>query len=87
MNSYSDYNLLYGSAPPAVSSKDDNKSRSSRGKAAKKEGGGRDGEEEDEAMRFRQEIRSVKGALLSVRNFPVGKPATGGVLGQGVGVR
>lgn len=27
-------------------------------------------------MRFRQEIRGLKGALLSGRNFPVGRPAT-----------
>ncbi len=71
MNSYADYNFLYGSAPPAK----DDKSRSTEVKE-RKEGGK---EEEDEAMRFRQEIRSVKGALLSVRNFPVGRPATGGV--------
>lgn len=67
LNSYSDYNLLYGSAPPI------NDSRSRRGGEDK----------EDEAMRFRQEIRAVKGALLSVKNFPVGRPATGAAAGGG----
>jgi Pex14 N-terminal domain len=75
LNSYSDYNVLYGSARPI------NDSGSRRGGA----------DEEDEAMRFRQEIRAVKGALLSVRNFPVGRPATGAAAagggGMGVGAK
>lgn len=31
---------------------------------------------DEEAIRFKQEVRSLKGALLSVRNFPPPKPAT-----------
>jgi Pex14 N-terminal domain len=80
MNSYTDYNLLYGSAPgptgkEAQPSRNETKP-SSREKRGKGEGGGEEEEKTDEAMRFRQEIRSVKGALLSVRSFPVGRPAT-----------
>jgi Pex14 N-terminal domain len=78
-NSYLDYHFLYGSTPQTK----DDKTISGGGKAGAKRG---EEEQEDEAMRFRHEIRSVKGALLSGRNFPAGRPATAG-MGAGVGVR
>ncbi|KAF7507557.1 hypothetical protein GJ744_010348 [Endocarpon pusillum] len=78
LNPYNDYShLLSGSTLPAATTGGNNKEN--------KNGS------DDEALRFRQEILGVKGALLSVRSFPLGSKATtaitvpGGAGGRGGG--
>jgi Pex14 N-terminal domain len=68
MNSYNDYNLLYGSPNTNTNTTTNKGNKDGRTKRSEIE-------EEDEAIKFRQEIRAVKGALLSVRSFPVGRSA------------
>ncbi|ERF75722.1 hypothetical protein EPUS_01552 [Endocarpon pusillum Z07020] len=77
LNAYNDYHHLFSAGGSTLPATTGNNRRDE----------GKKGPSDDEAVRFRQEILSVKGALLGVRSFPLGSRVTAATGAGGVGVR
>jgi hypothetical protein len=87
-SSYTDPHLLCASTINTTTNatKTGSNSKENDAPPSKKLRGGQENEDGvDEATRFRQEIRAVKGALLSARSFPAGSKVTALPVGGRVG--